>query len=532
MSDMQFYQNSIYPTSKLNVRVTLKPILRGVGIITTIKAGIKFPDGISVVVGTQQGIIYKITEGVQSVLLDISNIVLFSPVEIAPGILYEGRGLFGIEFHPNFHKNGRLFLFYSAAGTQGTPPFDPTTVPDPCNPQSLNAQWIDRNLYDHINTIQEWKYDKSCLTYVRTLLNIKHPFVNNNGNDNLVWSPEFNTLLVTYGDGGSKFDILNLAQNDDQPHGKILSINVDSPLWNQCVLQNGIPTLQNNITPISRLSELQSPYNCLISVVAKGVHTGGSVVFESNNGEYIKYYNQQGQDYFESAFAWREWITKNNYTSDKINYGWRAWEGEYPTLIRKTCENGSRQDVTLYFNDSLNLSTRRYEPFLTYSAFDVRPGKLAGDFILHAIPYHGDDIPELKGKVIFADASVRTLQGNNSIQTGVGFLGSVNIKRHDLQNLQEYYPIEITNILTAPSIFTAFNSNKSYTRLYLGVYNSFSFDNPTAGVLYEIVGADIQTSQNSIINALSIQGYCNGWYGPELNESQPKKKKKTPKHKK
>ncbi len=60
----------------------------------------------------------------------------------------------------------------------------------------------------------------------KQLLNIKQPFFNNNGSDNLTFDP-FGSLVVGLGDGGASHDPFNLAQNKRSVLGKLLNINLD-----------------------------------------------------------------------------------------------------------------------------------------------------------------------------------------------------------------------------------------------------------------------------------------------------------------
>src|SRR3954453_23544584 len=135
-------------------------------------------------IATQVGEIFYIGNGGIRTFLDIgARIIKLGTSE--PGVSrggYDERGLVGLAFHPGFHYNGLFYLHYSVAGTQGPGALQEDFTPNPCNPETLNLKWLDReNQYDHIDTVEEWILPLNGVPQKRqTLLNLRRPFANHN----------------------------------------------------------------------------------------------------------------------------------------------------------------------------------------------------------------------------------------------------------------------------------------------------------------------------------------------------------------
>ena len=84
---------------------------------------------------------------------------LGSPIEF-PINEYDERGLLGIEFHPDFLNNGRLFLYYSAANELKPTTKHPTGLPNTplrkCDDPkaTISCEWNEEN-YTHANVLEE-----------------------------------------------------------------------------------------------------------------------------------------------------------------------------------------------------------------------------------------------------------------------------------------------------------------------------------------------------------------------------------------
>jgi glucose/arabinose dehydrogenase len=137
----------------------------------------------------QPGTIRVIVQGIlqEKPFLDITNRVL----------LGEERGLLGLAFHPNHRKNGRFFVNYTRLD-------DGATVLAEYSRQGLSLQ----------ASIEE-----------RTLMVVPQPHANHNGGM-VAFGPD-GFLYIGRGDGGSRGDPQNRAQNHAELLGKILRIDVD-----------------------------------------------------------------------------------------------------------------------------------------------------------------------------------------------------------------------------------------------------------------------------------------------------------------
>jgi glucose/arabinose dehydrogenase len=137
----------------------------------------------------QPGTIRIIDQGVlrETPFLDISNRVLSG----------RERGLLGLAFHPNHRKNGRFFVNYTRRE-------DGATVLAEYRRQGLGLQ---------------------VSAEERTLMVVPQPYANHNGGM-VAFGPD-GYLYIGLGDGGSRGDPRNFAQNTQELLGKILRIDVD-----------------------------------------------------------------------------------------------------------------------------------------------------------------------------------------------------------------------------------------------------------------------------------------------------------------
>ena len=137
------------------VKVSLQPIVKNINLPTVLKTTIIPGDSSeSLFIATQVGKIFYISNGAINTFLDIQPQIIKLGTSNSG---YDERGLLGLAFHPAFHYNGLFYLHYSVAGTQGPGALSKSFKPNPCDPETLNLEWTNRDIqYDHIDTVEEW----------------------------------------------------------------------------------------------------------------------------------------------------------------------------------------------------------------------------------------------------------------------------------------------------------------------------------------------------------------------------------------
>ena len=350
----------------IKVKVSLRPIVSKINLPTVLKTTILPGDSIErLFIATQVGEIFYIGNGVIRTFLDIRPRIIKLGVS---GGGYDERGLLGLAFHPEFYYNGLFYLHYSVAGTQGPGALPEPFKPNPCDPRTLNLRWINRETqYDHIDTVEEWILQSNGQPQKRrTLLNLRRPFLNHNGVNSLNFSPETGKLVLTTGDGGSGYDPFNLSQNDMEIAGKIIEIDVAKN------------TFINNPPVVTRFNELPVPIQETLTVIAKGVRNIPGISFQRFYNQYIKYVGNVGQDLVESIFSFVHYkpipvtqliqasLMKSEPDQEGfINFGWRGWEGAFPTSIIRGCSaNPTLDEKTIaYYNEAVKTSVEASSAF-------------------------------------------------------------------------------------------------------------------------------------------------------------------------
>jgi hypothetical protein len=474
------------------VKVRLRPIVSKINLPTVIKTTILPGDSTETLfIATQVGEIFYIRNGGIGTLLDIRQRVIKLG---ASGGGYDERGLLGLAFHPDFYYNGLFYLHYSAAGTQGPGALSNSEAarqglpeffkPNPCEPETLNLKWTNREAqYDHIDTVEEWGLKSNGPPQKRrTLLNLRRPFFNHNGVNSLNFSPETGNLVLTTGDGGSGYDPFHLSQDDMEIAGKIIEINVAKNLY-------------YNPPVVTRFNELPASIQETLTVIAKGVRNIPGISYQRLNDQYIKYVGIVGQDLAESIFSFVSYkpipvpqlvqglMNAESEQEGFINFGWRGWEGAFPTSVISGCSaNPALDEKTIaYYNDAVKTSVRRLPPLTSYYHQDPRPEKFGGTALTGVQSYMGNGIPDLKGSVVFTDFA---LEGSQPPVRGVLAYTRVT---NDCK-LNDYSVIEINYDFGSQSAFYAsLGTNQDQTRLYLGVYGSMNVTDYHQGTVLEIV---------------------------------------------
>lgn len=466
------------------IKVSLQPIVKNIDLPTVLKTTIMPGDSSeSLFIATQVGRIFYISKGAINTFLDIRPRIIELGTSSGG---YDERGLLGLAFHPAFYYNGLFYLHYSVAGTQGPGALSKPFKPNPCDIETLNLKWTDRDTkYDHIDTVEEWVLQPNGQPKkIRTLLNLRRPFLNHNGVNSLNFSPETGKLVLTTGDGGSGYDPFNLSQDNMEICGKIIEIDVNKN------------SLINDPPVVTRFDELPISIQETLTVMAKGVRNIPGISFQKFYNQYIKYVGNVGQDLVESVFSFVNYrpmpvthlvqsYLKSQPEQEKfINFGWRGWEGTLPTSLIGDCsESPTLNEITItYYNEAVKTSAQRISPLACYFHKDSRPDKFDGSALTGVQPYMGNNIPDLTGSVVFTDFA----QNEESKPPVKGVLAYTKSTKDS--KLNDFSVIETDYDFGSESAYyVCLGANMNQTRLYLGVYASANVADFGKGTIFEIV---------------------------------------------
>lgn len=460
------------------VHVRLKPIVSNLNLPTVLTSTALPGDTMEkLFIATQVGEIFYVGDREIRPFLDIRPFIIQLGTSNGG---YDERGLLGVAFHPEFYQNGLFYLHYSVAGTQGPGALPDSFTPNPRDPNTLHLQWTDReNKYDHIDTVEEWGLQMNGMPRKRrTLLNLRRPFANHNGVNSLNFSPETGKLVLTTGDGGSGFDPFNLSQDQMEIAGKILEIDVSKN------------TFVHNPPVVTRFNELPISIQETLSVIAKGVRNMPGLSFQRINHQYMKYAGNVGQELVESIFAFIDdqpipvtELLHSSRQDELINFGWRGWEGIFPTPIIEDCTNNpnSSEKIIAYYDEAVAFSAKRLEPLTSYFHEDKRPDKFAGSSLTGVQVYMGDAIPSLTGSVVFTDFARRDLPSEVR-----GALAYTRVrpdgKQNDFRIIQTDYDFG-----SRSAYYVSLGTNLDQSQLFLGVYGSANVTDFNQGTVFEIV---------------------------------------------
>jgi hypothetical protein len=467
--------------------VRLRPIASKVNLPTVLRTDVLPGDSIErLFIATQTGEIFYAGDGGLKIFLDIrSRIIKLG----GPSGGYDERGLLGLAFHPQFYYNGQFYLHYSTAGSQGPGALPEGFQPDPCNPKTVNQKWTNRETnFDHIDTVEEWVLSANNQPQRRrTLLTLRRPFLNHNGVNSLNFSPETGKLVLTTGDGGAGYDPFNLSQDLMEVAGKIIEIDVGK-------------NTRINPPVVTRFNELPVPIQETLTVIAKGVRNMPGISFQRLYNQYIKYVGNVGQDLVESIFSFVQYkpipVTQlvqafsMNAEPDQeglINFGWRGWEGAFPTSLITACSanRATDQKTIAYYDEAVSTSVRRLMPLTSYFHQDPRPDKFAGTALSGVQAYMGTSIPALTGSVVFTDLA-RKPREEESQPPVRGVLAYTRVRTDG--KLNDFAVIDPDyNFGTQSAYFVSLGTNLDQTRLYLGVFGSMKVTDFHQGTVFEIV---------------------------------------------
>jgi glucose/arabinose dehydrogenase len=227
---------------------------------------------------------------VEEPFLDIRNSVKIDFLE---------QGLLGAAFHPDYETNGRFFVYYADYRTQGHHFLAEYTVsaddPNVADPDSA-----------------------------RIVFHSEDPYVNHNGGT-IHFGPD-GYLYIAIGDGGLAGDPYDNAQDLSNPLGKILRIDVNTPVG--AGAPYGIPSDNPFVTGVlpgdqaSQLAQTGEYHpDARPEIWAYGLRNPWQFSFDQDTGD--MYIADVGQ------VAWEEINFQAAGTPGGVNYGWDWLEGSH-----------------------------------------------------------------------------------------------------------------------------------------------------------------------------------------------------------
>lgn len=400
--------------------------------------------------------------------------------------------------------------------------------------------------WSHDNVLDEFKYDANTgeITRVTRLLAIKHPFFNHDSVNNIFYDKDIKgagKLLVFYGDGGFRDDTLHLAQDDDFFHGKLVTVDVDSPEWedyNPGELDEDGDLIDE--PQIAKFSDLPAEIAPLVKTAVKGVRNWAGLSKTKYKGQNIKFIGQPGQDTVETVFAFVDYDFE-----DPFNIGWPGWEGNFPGLQNRNSVKSGVEGFTIVIGDykalvdyplAVDYAVDRDLPYMEYYHNDLRTldndGNPIGEFrpdstlgtpgdprniqgvVITGLGTcrHKCNVPELANSLIVSEWAFNTGIGfPDGFLNDPGLLLQVDIdlnlqKLHpfrevvidNLENIRDGFSRVVPNDDPPPAtltvrqlFFVAMSEDTGQTELYLGIFNAVGPLTPDgAGAVFRIDPAD------------------------------------------
>ena len=250
------------------------------------------------------------------------------------------RGLLGMALHPQFQKNGQLFVNY-----------------------------IDN--YDN-TIISRFEVDMtSSLRIAKTeqiILQFKQPYSNHNGG-HLAFGPD-GKLYIGVGDGGGAGDPYENGQNVNTIFGSILRLDVDQSFPYSIPLDN----------PFFNKEDARKEIWCY------GPRNPWRFSFDRQNGDL--YIGDVGQSNWEEI----------NYTPLHLvsgtNFGWNEMEGSHCYPNDKDCDSSAFTPPVFEYPNNANY----IKTLIGWNQNNAKGCSVTGGYV-----YRGTSIEELQGMYIFGD---------------------------------------------------------------------------------------------------------------------------------
>jgi len=283
----------------------------------------------------QHGVVQRLINGevATSALLNIRNRVH------QPKMPGDERGLLGFALHPQFSKNGRIFVNYV---------------------NKKDSTVIAEYKVDPKTRIADEKKEKIILKF-------QQPYSNHNGGQ-LAFGPD-GFLYIAVGDGGYAGDPHENGQNIETIFGTILRIDIDGKTPYEIPVDNPF------------LNEKKAKGE----IYWYGLRNAWRFSFDANTGDL--YIGDVGQS------SWEE-IDYLPAKSPGANFGWNKMEGAHCYPPGEDCEkDGLVLPIFEYPNNANFMKT-----LIGWDQNDAQGCSVTGGYV-----YRGSQIPELYGHYIFGD---------------------------------------------------------------------------------------------------------------------------------
>lgn len=346
----------------------------------------------------QRGYLYCIMpDGEVLLYMDVRDHI---PHFHSPNNAFGQNGFTYFAFHPEFADNGLLYTVLSVTTASGTPDF---LSKRPINP----GHGADREPSFH-DIIVEWQVEEPDAHNFsgdhRVLFRIEQPFLDHNTGE-LTFNPyaqpgdaDYGMLYIAIADGGNNWPFLRAdpgdnGQDPSTPLGTIFRID---PLGNNSANgRYGIPD--------------DNPF-----VGSDGPELPEIWTYGHRNHHRLNWDNIPGYPLYSYEMG-QAFIEEVNLIVPGGNYGWGIREGSFE--IRDKNQN------VLYALPENDAELGLTYPVAQYAHVDTS-GAISGGFV-----YRGSEIPQLYGKMIFADftANSRMMYTNTVDFEGLGYAESAPI---------------------------------------------------------------------------------------------------------
>ena len=378
--------------------------------------------------------VVNLTTGVRTLYLDVASRLV--PLGVCGANTFDERGFLGVAFHPNFdgHRSGPgRGLFYTYTSEPRSSGI--ATLPTP-GTTGANA--------DHHNVVAEWQASNPGSATApgvggrRELIRVNWPQFNHDGGD-LAFGPD-GKLYISMGDGGGADDAdgqpfitappdnaecgdalifghqgKGNGQKLNTPLGKILRIDVNPSF--SAGKQYQIPA----DNPFVGRTDPATGMPAVAEIWAFGFRNPYRFSFDTHTGDL--YVGDVGQNDIEEVDV----VVRGD------NYGWNCKEG---TMFFHV--NGSVPDDGFASRDRDPTRTDCNPPPIPFrdpvAQYDTHH---EGHSVIGGFAYHGNAVPKLRGKYVFADFSLLFKFPTGPHDYGRLLSFDVQGKKHGLRSISE-----------------------------------------------------------------------------------------------